>query len=293
MNPTTSAHFARYAVFGNPVEHSQSPRIHTLFAQQTGEPLEYGRLCPSVEAFEQAVQAFFAEDGHGANVTVPFKLRACALADQLSARATAAGAVNTLRRDADGIYGDNTDGVGLVRDIERNHGVSLAGRRILLLGAGGAARGVMLPLLECKPAQLTIANRTAATAQALARQFAAAASAAGCALLGDGPQGVGREVYDVIINATAGSLEGAVPECDDRVFGSGTFAYDMMYGAQPTVFMQHARAFGARAQDGLGMLVEQAAEAFFVWRGKRPDSAPVLQLLRDEMQGAAHPGQGG
>ncbi|WJF89884.1 shikimate dehydrogenase [Paraburkholderia bonniea] len=284
----------RYVVMGNPVEHSKSPRIHALFAQQTGEPLEYGRLCPAVEAFEQEALAFFADGGRGANVTVPFKLRAFALASKLSPRAMAAGAVNTLRQDASGIYGDNTDGVGLVRDIEVNLQRPLGGQRILLLGAGGAAQGVVLPLLERGPAQLTIANRTAATAQALASRFAAAAASAAlagtaaavaaCTLTGGGPQQIEPQAYDIIINATAGSLDGALPECDERAFGPGTLAYDMMYSAQPTVFMQHARALGARAEDGLGMLVEQAAEAFFVWRDKRPDSAPVLKLLRDEMR---------
>lgn len=227
------------------------------------------------------MRAFIAEGGRGANVTVPFKLDAHALADTLSPRAAAAGAVNTLRFDADGrIYGDNTDGVGLVRDIESNLGVSLAGARILLLGAGGAARGVVLPMLDRAPLSITIVNRTASKAEALVSQFMQAAHDAGCTLAGGGPGEVRAQPYDVIVNATAGSLDAALPECDAAAFGAGTLAYDMMYGAQPTVFMQHAASLGARTADGLGMLVEQAAESFFVWRGVRPDGAPVLAALR-------------
>ncbi|PLZ01640.1 shikimate dehydrogenase [Burkholderia sp. WAC0059] len=277
----------RYAVVGNPVAHSRSPFIHAQFARQTGERVEYGRLLAPLDGFVAEVRAFADAGGRGLNVTVPFKLEAHALADRLSPRAAAAGAVNTLRFDADGIYGDNTDGVGLVRDIEANLGVALAGKRILLLGAGGAARGVVLPMLERAPRGLAIVNRTAAKAEALVAQFADAARAAHCALTGGGPQTVEPRPYDVIVNATAGSLDAALPECDDRAFGAGTLAYDMMYGAQPTVFMRHAQSLGARAADGLGMLVEQAAESFEVWRGVRPDSAPVLAALRAQLAGQA------
>ncbi|SDH50384.1 shikimate dehydrogenase [Paraburkholderia phenazinium] len=270
----------RYAVIGNPVGHSKSPFIHARFAEQTGEPIEYTHLLAPIEAFVSHVQAFIEAGGRGLNVTVPFKLEAHAFATRLSPRAAAAGAVNTLRFEAGEIHGDNTDGFGLVRDIEVNLATPLKGVRILLLGAGGAARGVVLPMLERAPHTLTIVNRTAAKAQELVSQFGEAAQAAGCRLTGGGATAIEPGAYDVIVNATAGSLDAALPECDDRAFGGGTLAYDMMYGAQPTVFMQHAQTLGARAADGLGMLVEQAAESFYIWRGVRPDGAPVLAELR-------------
>lgn len=278
----------RYAVIGNPVGHSKSPFIHGRFAAQTGEPIEYGPLLAPVDAFVPHVRAFIEAGGRGMNVTVPFKLDAHAFADTLSPRAAAAGAVNTLKFDASGVYGDNTDGFGLVRDIEVNLGVPLKGARILLLGAGGAARGVVLPMLERAPHTLTIVNRTAAKADALVDQFAQAARDAACHLSGGSARAIEAGAYDVIVNATAGSLDASLPECDDRAFGSGTLAYDMMYGAHPTVFMEHARKFGARAADGLGMLVEQAAESFYVWRGVRPDGAPVLAELRALLTAPSH-----
>lgn len=273
----------RYAVIGNPVAHSKSPYIHAQFAAQTGEPVEYDRLLAPLDGFVEHVQAFRAAGGRGLNVTVPFKLEAHALASRLSPRAAAAGAVNTLRFDEDGIFGDNTDGFGLVRDIEVNLGVSLKGARVLLLGAGGAARGVVLPMLEREPREITIVNRTAQKAHALVEQFEGAAREVACLINGGGPNAVDPKPYDVIVNATAGSLAAALPECDARAFGAGSLAYDMMYGAEPTVFMRHAESLGARASDGLGMLVEQAAESFFVWRGVRPDGAPVLAALRKQL----------
>ncbi|AJY28473.1 shikimate dehydrogenase [Burkholderia thailandensis 34] len=277
----------RYAVIGNPVAHSKSPFIHARFAEQTGEAIEYTHLLAPLDGFAATVREFIAQGGRGVNVTVPFKLEAYALADTLSPRAAAAGAVNTLRFDADGIFGDNTDGVGLVRDIETNLGVSLTGARILLLGAGGAARGVVLPMLERGPASLTIVNRTASKAEELVGQFTQAAHDAGCVLAGGGPERVAREPYDVIVNATAGSLDAALPECDAAAFCPATLAYDMMYGARPTVFMEHAATLGARTADGLGMLVEQAAESFNLWRGVRPDGAPVLAALRAALAASA------
>ncbi|SEB24649.1 shikimate dehydrogenase [Paraburkholderia sartisoli] len=270
----------RYAVIGNPVAHSKSPYIHARFAVQTGEPVEYTHLLAPVDGFMPHVRAFIEAGGRGLNVTVPFKLEAHALADRLSPRAAAAGAVNTLSFREDGIHGDNTDGVGLVRDIEVNLGVALKGARILLLGAGGAARGVVLPMLDRLPQTLTIVNRTSAKADELVAQFAAAARDVDCELTGGSASAIQAHMYDVIVNATAGSLDAALPECDDVAFGAGTLAYDMMYSAQPTVFMRHAQALGARAADGLGMLVEQAAESFYIWRGVRPDGAPVLAELR-------------
>ncbi|CAE6777049.1 shikimate dehydrogenase [Paraburkholderia nemoris] len=278
----------RYAVIGNPVGHSKSPFIHGRFAAQTGEPIEYGHLLAPVDAFVPHVRAFIEAGGRGMNVTVPFKLDAHAFANTLSPRAAAAGAVNTLRFDANGVYGDNTDGFGLVRDIEVNLGVSLKGARILLLGAGGAARGVVLPMLDRSPHTLTIVNRTAAKAEVLVDQFAQAARDAACCLTGGSARAIEAGTYDVIVNATAGSLDAALPECDDRAFGAGTLAYDMMYGAHPTVFMEHAQKLGARGADGLGMLVEQAAESFYVWRGVRPDGAPVLAELRALLTAPPH-----
>jgi shikimate dehydrogenase len=275
-----------YAVIGNPIAHSKSPVIHARFAEQTGERIEYRRLLAPVDGFVDTVRTFVAAGGRGLNVTVPFKLDAHALADRLSPRASAAGAVNTLRFDADGVYGENTDGVGLVSDIEKNLGVSLNGARVLLLGAGGAARGAVLPMLERGPRSLTIVNRTEHKALSLVEQFARAAQEAGCALTGGAPGAIEPMPYDVVVNATAGSLTAQLPECDERAFGSSTLAYDMMYGAQPTVFMRHAQALGARISDGLGMLVEQAAESFWVWRGVRPATAPVLAELRS-LLGAA------
>jgi shikimate dehydrogenase len=272
----------QYAVIGNPIEHSKSPWIHARFAEQTGEPIEYGRVLGPLGGFEQEAKRFIAAGGRGMNVTVPFKLDAHAFATSLSPRAAAAGAVNTLSFGPDGVRGDNTDGVGLVRDIEANLGVNLKGARVLLLGAGGAARGVVLPIFDRAPALLTIVNRTASKALQLVDQFSASAHEAGVRFAGGGADSIEAGRYDVIVNATAGSLDAALPDCDDRAFGAGTLAYDMMYSAKPTVFMQHAATLGARAADGLGMLVEQAAESFFIWRGVRPDGGAVLRELRSQ-----------
>ncbi len=266
----------RYVVIGNPIAHSKSPQIHARFAQQTGEDIAYDRLLAPVDGFDAAVREFVAAGGRGANVTVPFKLDAFALADERSARADAAGAVNTLKFEAGRIIGDNTDGVGLVRDIVAGAGVSVAGKRVLLLGAGGAARGVILPLLAEAPVELTIANRTVAKAEELVAQFAHAALNASRFEDLSG-------TFDIVINATSASLSAELPPVPASAFAATTFAYDMMYGAQPTVFMQLAARHGAAVRDGLGMLVEQAAEAFFVWRGVRPDTAPVYQWLRAQL----------
>lgn len=264
----------RYAVIGNPVAHSRSPDIHAAFAAQTGQALRYERLPAPLDGFVDTVRRFREEGGCGANVTVPFKLEAHALADTLTPRAEAAGAVNTLAWRDGRLVGDNTDGVGLVIDIATNAGVSIAGRRVLLLGAGGAARGVVMPLLAARPAQLVIANRTVAKAEELARRFAAAGnvSAAAFAALDGG--------FDIVVNATSASLDAELPDIPAAVFVRGGLAYDMMYGASPTPFMQFAARHGAATRDGLGMLVEQAAESFFVWRGVRPAAMPVLAMLR-------------
>ncbi|KND60146.1 Shikimate 5-dehydrogenase I alpha [Candidatus Burkholderia verschuerenii] len=273
----------QYAVIGNPIEHSKSPWIHARFAEQTGEPIEYGRILGPLGGFEQEARRFIAAGGRGMNVTVPFKLDAHAFADSLSPRAAAAGAVNMLSFGPDGVHGDNTDGVGLVRDIEVNLGVSLNNARVLLLGAGGAACGVVLPIFDRAPAALTIVNRTAAKAAQLVEQFASNAGDAGVRLSGGGAESIEPGAYDVVINATAGSLDAALPDCDDRAFGAATLAYDMMYSPKPTVFMAHAATLGARVADGLGMLVEQAAESFFIWRGVRPDGGAVLRELRGKL----------
>ena len=267
-----------YCVFGNPIAHSKSPAIHAAFAQQTGESIVYERRLAPLDGFALAARGFAAEGGKGANVTVPFKLDACALATELTPRAKAAGAVNTLRFDGDVILGDNTDGAGLVADIVRNAGVAIAGKRVLLLGAGGAARGVVLPLLQERPQELFIANRTVATAQALVAQFQEAGQAVDGLRAGGFEQPEGQ--FDIVINATSASLAGDLPPVPTTVFGSHTLALDMMYGAAPTVFMDFAAGNGAQVRDGLGMLVEQAAEAFFVWRGVRPDTQQLLALLR-------------
>lgn len=269
----------RYAVIGHPVEHSQSPYIHAEFARETGQHLTYERLLAPLDGFAASVRTFIEGGARGANVTVPFKLEAHALADHLTERAQAAGAVNTLVFDARGITGDNTDGVGLVRDIEGPLDVPLAGRRVLVLGAGGASRGALLPLIGAGPSLLFVANRTAARADELVARFAEAARNAGVSLAGGGWDTIPTD-FDVVVNATAGSLQGDVPPLPPGVYATGALAYDMMYGAHPTVFMTHATAHGAaKVADGLGMLVEQAAEAFAVWRGVRP-SAAATQAVR-------------
>ncbi|SDV49537.1 shikimate dehydrogenase [Chitinasiproducens palmae] len=272
----------RYAVIGNPIGHSRSPEIHRAFSTATGEPLDYQRLLAPLDGFEDAARRFFAEGGLGLNVTVPFKLAAFTLADRLAPRAAAAGAVNTLRREDDGtLYGDNTDGAGLVRDLTVNLATALAGRDLLLIGAGGAARGVVLPLLECGPASLTVVNRSAARANALCEHFAAS-GVADSGLLHSGDVGLATaRPYDVVINATSSSLTDAVP-CAFTIAADG-LAYDMMYGARPSAFMQAAAAQSARVADGLGMLVEQAAESFRLWRGVLPSGQPVLAALRDTL----------
>ncbi|WP_275100089.1 shikimate dehydrogenase [Sedimenticola hydrogenitrophicus] len=267
----------RYAVIGNPIEHSKSPLIHQAFAAQTGEALTYERLLGRLDGFAADVQAFFAAGGRGLNVTTPFKEQAWALVDERSPRAESAGAVNTLIPLADGrLRGDNTDGAGLVRDLSLNHGCLLAGCRILLLGAGGASKGVVRPLLECGPERLVIANRTAAKA----RQLAATLQTLG-PVHGGGLDELEGDQFDLIINGTAAGLQGEVPPLPDGILAGGGWTYDMMYASEPTAFVRWGRQQRAvTALDGLGMLVEQAAEAFFLWRGVRPDTAPVIASLR-------------
>lgn len=264
----------QYAVIGNPISHSKSPLIHSLFAEQTGQHMEYRAILAEPDGFAEAAQAFREEGGRGMNVTVPFKTDAWAFCDRLSPGAERAGAVNTLVF-GDDVYGDNTDGPGLVRDLSVNRGLKLAGRRILLLGAGGAARGVMAPLLAARPRVLVVANRTADRAHELALRFSDLGSVRASSL-----EELAGERHDLIINATAAGLEDAVPELPEDVLEEGGACYDMVYGDEPTAFMRWAWAHGAAtACDGLGMLVEQAAESFRIWRGVRPDTGPVLAML--------------
>ena len=270
----------QYAVFGNPIAHSKSPQIHTWFAQQTKQPLEYTALLAPEDDFEGSAKSFFASGGLGANVTVPFKLDALIFADQLSPRARRAGAVNTLQKGKNGeIYGDNTDGVGLVRDLTNNLGFSLAGKKVLLVGAGGAARGVIEPLLNAGIAQLKIANRTPEKAQQLVKIFHGLQPKT--QLSSSNWAALEANQFNLIINATSSSLAGDLPPLPDHLFSKQSLAYDLMYSQQPTPFMLWAKQQGAtKVADGLGMLVEQAAEAFFLWRQVRPATQAVLEKLR-------------
>lgn len=277
--------FDRYAVLGNPVAHSRSPFIHACFAEQTGEPVAYGRvLCP-MDGFVTAVHAFASDGenpGKGCNVTVPFKFEAPALATRVSARAQLAGAANVLRFDADGWAADNTDGVGLVRDIQEGAGVRLQGQRVLIVGAGGGGAGILGPILQAGAAEVVVVNRTAAKAQALVDRHTALARDQRARLSVRALEDPGAG-YGVLINASATSLQGQASPVDASVLAEGALAIDLMYGPAAAPFLAWAQAAGAVARDGLGMLVQQAAEAFFFWRGVRPDTAPVLAALRQEI----------
>lgn len=271
----------RYCVFGNPIGHSKSPQIHRLFAEQTGQALSYDTRLAPLDDFAGNAREFFAE-GLGGNVTVPFKEDAYRLATELSERARRAGAVNTLKKlEGGGLLGDNTDGAGLTRDLTVNHGAVLRGARILVLGAGGAVRGILEPFLGQQPACIVIANRTAAKAEQLAEAFKDLGPVSG------GGFDLRAEPFDLIVNGTSASLAGELPPIDPALIKPGhTVCYDMMYGKDVTAFNRWAAEHGAaRCIDGLGMLVEQAAEAFLLWRGVRPDSAPVLEELRRQLRG--------
>ena len=273
----------RYAVLGNPVAHSQSPFIHAEFARQTGQHLEYTRVLCAMDGFADAVRGFAASGARGVNVTMPFKFQAAALARAVTPRAALAQAANVLRFDADGWLADNTDGIGLVRDLQRNAGAPLRGQRLLLVGAGGAAAGVLGPLLEARPAAVHVVNRTPDKAAVLVQRHATLAGACGVTLSAGGLDAVG-DGYDVVLNGSTSSLGGLAAPVPDRVLKLGTLALDMMYGPPARPFMAWAQAMGATPRDGLGMLVEQAAEAFFLWRGVRPETAPVLQRLRQLLE---------
>ncbi len=267
----------RYAVMGNPVNHSKSPRLHMMFAHQFAHRIEYIAIQVDPGGFAQAVDQFRANGGLGLNITVPFKQEAFHLADNMSERAQLAGAVNTLKFEADGrVFGDNTDGAGLVHDLTHNLGITLKNKHILVLGAGGAVRGVLAPLLKQRPAGMAIANRTVSKAMDLAQEFA---SHGQIEVLGfDTLRG---KHFDMVINGTAASLKGEVPPLPETLFARGALAYDMMYADKPTPFMEWAILHGAdHVADGLGMLVEQAAESYLIWRGVRPQTRDVIGKLR-------------
>ncbi len=266
-----------YAVMGHPVAHSKSPRIHAAFARQTGQDIEYRAIEVAPGRFPAAVGEFRAAGGRGLNVTLPFKQEAFALAAECSLRAARARAANTIGFREDGqVWADNTDGVGLVRDLTVNLGLTLRDRRLLLLGAGGAARGVLAPLLAEGLTALVIANRTRARGEALAADFADAGPVSAC----DFPDLRG-ERFDLVVNATSASLQGELPPLPEGLFAAAGWGYDMMYGDAPTAFVRWSLGHGAAgASDGLGMLVEQAAESFYLWRGVRPETRPVIAALR-------------
>jgi shikimate dehydrogenase len=273
----------KYAVFGNPIAHSKSPDIHRQFAEQTGQSLSYQKQLVDEQGFDEAADAFFADGGKGLNITVPFKQDAYAYVARTTPRARRAGAVNTLTLEADGtILGDTTDGIGLVGDIVHNLGWEIRHKKVLILGAGGAVRGVLEPLLEQQPQHVVIANRTVDKALQLAKGFAEFGYLLGC-----GFDMLGEQQFDLVINGTSASLQGDLPPLPDSLINpdAGTVCYDMLYGAEPTPFMQWAAERGALVSDGLGMLVGQAAESFALWRGVRPETAPVIADIRAKLAG--------
>jgi shikimate dehydrogenase len=269
----------RYAVIGNPIAHSKSPLIHAAFAAQTGQDIHYERVLAPLDAFAATVADMRAGGFRGANVTVPFKLEAFNLANRLTERASDAGAVNTLIFSGADIIGDNTDGVGLVRDVQNNLEVPIAGKRVLLIGAGGAAEGVLHPLLEQQPSLLVIANRTLDKALSMVKKVEEQGDFRFVSVNAYAFEDLQGQAFDIVINATSAGLSDSRLPLPEDIFAPGALAYDMMYG-RDTPFMQFARAHGARVADGLGMLVEQAAESFFLWRGIRPQTAPVIASFR-------------
>ena len=270
----------KYAVFGNPIKHSLSPTIHSLFAEQTGQSLSYRSHLVELGQFASSARRFFDNGGKGLNITVPFKLDAFGFADRLSERAQRAGAINTLALTGDGsLFGDNTDGVGLVTDIADNLGWQIKDRRVLVLGAGGAVRGVLEPLLQRNPSLLLVANRTVEKARQLASDFAGLGPVSGCSF-----EALQGNQFDLVINGTSASLAGELPPLPVNVLSDEGCCYDMMYSAKPTPFMRWGAQHAAWAvSDGLGMLVEQAAEAFSIWRGVQPETRPVIDQVRDSL----------
>jgi shikimate dehydrogenase len=269
-----------YAVFGNPIKHSRSPQIHALFAKQTDQQLVYTAELAEIGHFDDAVKGFIENNGKGLNITVPFKEDAWQLADRHSERAKRAGAVNTLKLEEDGcLYGDTTDGVGLVNDLVQNHHVPIKDKNVLIIGAGGAVRGVLQAILQQQPASLLVANRTAEKAVRLSDDFSDLGNINGCGL-----DDINDRRFDIVINGTSASLQGDLPAIPETVFDQHACSYDMMYADQATVFMQWSKDNGAaQVFDGLGMLVEQAAEAFYIWRGIRPETLPVIEQVRDTL----------
>jgi shikimate dehydrogenase len=273
----------QYGVVGHPVAHSLSPFIHGLFARETGQQMSYRLYDVRPEEFTAEVHGFFERGGCGLNVTLPHKIAAVEVAHDLTNRAAHAAAVNTLARGKDGrILGDNTDGAGLVRDLCDNHGIVVANQRVLILGAGGATRGVLAPILALEPAAVVIANRTPERAAALAAAFADLGTTQGV-----GFRDVGQDPFDLVVNATSASLSGEIPPFPLTAIGPETICYDLAYGKSANAFLEWARACRcAQALQGWGMLVEQAAESFLVWRGIRPSTARVLAVLRERVSGS-------
>ena len=273
----------KYAVFGNPIKHSKSPLIHSAFAAQCGQAMQYRAVRVDKDGFTRAASNFFAEGGKGLNITLPFKEEAFQFAGRLSERATRAGAVNTLKLADDGVVeGDNTDGVGLVRDMVANLGWMVQGQRVLIIGAGGAVRGVLEPLLRERPREILIVNRTASRAEQLAAEFADLGS-----ISGGGYELLDERQFDLVINASSAGLEGEAPDLPSSLLTERSCCYDMLYGAEPTPFMRWAAHHAACAvADGLGMLVEQAAQSFYIWRGQRPETQTVIASLREGTEAA-------
>jgi shikimate dehydrogenase len=265
----------RYALFGNPLGHSKSPRIHSAFAVETGEDVAYELIEAPLDGFRAAVDAFRSAGGRGGNVTLPFKVQAFEYATDCMERARLAGAVNCMKFERDRVYAENFDGVGLANDIQRNLGFPMRGKRVLLLGAGGAARGAMLPFLEAKPALLMVVNRTVSKATALGEQFGRFGEVAT-----GGYGDIGARTFDVVVNATSASLRGELPPVPPTAFGRGALAYDLVYGKGLSPFLRVARDAGAaRLAEGAGMLIEQAAEAWVWWRGVRPDTRAMIDSM--------------
>jgi shikimate dehydrogenase len=273
----------KYAVFGNPIKHSKSPLIHSAFAAQCGQEMQYRAVRVDNDGFTRAASNFFAEGGKGLNITLPFKEEAFQFAGRLSERATRAGAVNTLKLAEDGVVeGENTDGVGLVRDMVANLGWMVQGQRILIIGAGGAVRGVLEPLLRERPREILIINRTASRAAQLAAEFADLGS-----IEGGGYELMDERQFDLVINASSAGLAGEAPDLPSSLLTERSCCYDMLYGTEPTPFMRWAAHHAAWAvADGLGMLVEQAAQSFYIWRGQRPETQTVIASLREGTEAA-------
>ncbi len=281
----TEPHIDQYAVIGNPIEHSKSPDIHLLFADQTGEQLNYKKMLVEEGAFSQTVTTFFANGGKGLNITVPFKNDACAFVDELTEYAKNASAVNTIYQDDNGKFiGANTDGIGLLRDLKKSLRLQIINKKILIIGAGGATQGIVEPLLHEQPSELVIANRTASKAKAIAEHFNNFGNVKACAL-----HEIPKQPFDLVLHATSAGLQGNNVELPTEIIGPNTCCYDLLYSDQDTPFMQWAKNNHARnVVDGFGMLLEQAAEAFYIWRGQRPDTGMAHHYFRPDSKSKPH-----